>query len=129
MTGRFLIDTNVIIEFLNGDANIIAKFGMHEDIYLSIITLGELYYGAYNSSRTKKNIEIIQNLAKELFIFNCNENTSKIYGEVKKRLKENGTPLPENDIWISAIAIQYDLTLVTQDKHFNNVDMLRLAHW
>jgi tRNA(fMet)-specific endonuclease VapC len=59
----------------------------------------------------------------------CDEYTAKIYGEVKKGLKDKGTPIPENDIWISAVAIQYGLTVVTRDSHFDYVGGLSTENW
>jgi tRNA(fMet)-specific endonuclease VapC len=48
---------------------------------------------------------------------------------IKSALKLRGTPIPENDIWISALAVQYNLVLITRDKHFDNVEMLTVDKW
>jgi tRNA(fMet)-specific endonuclease VapC len=129
MNGKFLLDTNIIIPFLNGDPAIRGKINQYEEIYLPVIVLAELYYGAFNSSQRETNLEKIQGFKDEIPILDCDEYTAKIYGDIKKRLKDQGTPIPENDIWISAIAIQYSLTLVTRDSHFNNISGLSLAKW
>ena len=50
-------------------------------------------------------------------------------GSIKNRLRKKGTPIPENDIWISAIAKQHDIILVTSDKHFEEVDDLKQVVW
>ncbi|MCX5885058.1 MAG: PIN domain-containing protein [Proteobacteria bacterium] len=62
-------------------------------------------------------------------VLNCSAETTKRYGEIKNRLKDKGKPIPENDIWIAALAKQYDLTLVTRDTHFNEIDKLKLEAW
>ncbi|GCL35383.1 virulence associated protein C [Sphaerospermopsis reniformis] len=48
----------------------------------------------------------------------CNTQTSRIYGEIKNQLRLKGRPLPENDIWIAAMSLQYNLILVTRNAHF-----------
>ncbi len=48
------------------------------------------------------------------------------YGEIKNLLKEKGKPIPENDIWIAAIAKEHNLVLITKDKHFRLVDDIKI---
>jgi tRNA(fMet)-specific endonuclease VapC len=59
----------------------------------------------------------------------CDAETAQQYGEVKNKLRLKGRPLPENDIWIAALALQHDLILVTHDAHFQEVESLRTAAW
>jgi tRNA(fMet)-specific endonuclease VapC len=51
------------------------------------------------------------------------------YGVIKNALRAKGRPIPENDIWIAAIAMQYHLTLVARDGHFQEVDGLVVGQW
>ena len=129
MNGRYLLDTSIIVPFLNGDPVIKEKITQLEEVYLPVIALGELYYGAFNSSKKTSNLEKIEGFKDEIFILDCDEFTSKLYGEIKKGLKDKGRPIPENDIWISAIAIQFSLTLATRDNHFNSVEGLTVEKW
>lgn len=55
-----------------------------------------------------------------------NEDTARQYGELFAKLRRQGTPIPTNDIWIAALALQYDLTLDTRDEHFKRVPDLKL---
>jgi len=48
---------------------------------------------------------------------------------VRDRLRLKGRPIPENDIWIAAVALQHGLPLATRDDHFNEVDGLRVENW
>lgn len=129
MGGRYLLDSNIAVTFLNGDPNVRELVDKADEIYLPAIALGELYYGAFNSSRKPENLEKIDGFKDEVYLLDCDEYTAKIYGQVKKGLKDKGTPIPENDIWISAIAIQYGLTVVTRDSHFDYVDGLNIESW
>lgn len=76
--------------------------------------------------RAKENIDRIDNLVVSNAILICNVETARWYGKIKSRLKQKGSPIPENDIWISAISFQHDLTLITNDVHFNQVEGLRI---
>jgi len=55
--------------------------------------------------------------------------TTRNYGRIKAQLRKKGKPIPNNDVWIAAIALQYDLTVVTRDKHFDQVDGLKIEKW
>jgi len=55
--------------------------------------------------------------------------TAKLYGEIKNRLKVKGRPIPENDIWIAALAQQYSLTLASNDGHFSEIENLQAEMW
>ena len=57
------------------------------------------------------------------------ELTTLAYGTIKAALRKKGKPIPENDIWIAAIASQHNLTIVTRDKHFKEVDGLKIKKW
>lgn len=59
----------------------------------------------------------------------CDEATARMYGEVKAALRKKGRPIPENDVWIAALARQYDLRLISRDKHFATVENLDVEAW
>jgi tRNA(fMet)-specific endonuclease VapC len=62
-------------------------------------------------------------------ILNCDKDTAQQYGIVKNKLLDKGKPIPENDIWIAAVAMQNDLILVTRDGHFNEIEELKFEKW
>jgi tRNA(fMet)-specific endonuclease VapC len=80
--------------------------------------LGELYYGAQKSSRGEANIARVNTFAAANAILVCATATAQYYGAIKNHLGAKGQPIPENDIWIAAIARQHQLTLVTRAGHF-----------
>jgi tRNA(fMet)-specific endonuclease VapC len=129
MSGRFLLDTNIIIALFANDPLVQENLERAEEVFVSSITIGELYYGAYFSNRIADNIARIQEFASRNTILVCDLITSQCYGQIKNRLKVKGRPLPENDIWIAAIAQQYQLTLVSRDKHFREIDNLSVETW
>jgi tRNA(fMet)-specific endonuclease VapC len=126
MNGKYLLDSNIIIDYLRGDSEVISKVDEIENLYIPVIVIGELYYGAYKLSPHRNGFEEIQKLEKRATIFNVENSTAQRYGQIKNQLRMIGKPIPENDIWIAAIAIENDLTLITKDKHFDFVTDIKL---
>ncbi len=129
MSGRFLLDTNVIIAFFAGDASIRSSLDEAEEVFLSSVAVGELYYGARKSGQPDANLARIDGLVLTNVVLACDSETARRYGEIKNVLRMKGRPLPENDIWIAALARQHDLTLVTRDTHFEEIEDLRVTAW
>ena len=93
------------------------------------VVLGELYYGAHKSGQTAENIRRVQEFAAASIVLMCDDVTALVYGRVKNELRRRGTPIPENDIWIAALALQHGLTLATRDQHFGAVGGLPTETW
>lgn len=129
MNGRYLLDTNIVIALFDGDAHIIERINQSEEIYIPVFVLGELFYGAYKSTKQIQNLKQIEEFQNQLEILECDKLTAKYYGEIKNDLRKKGKPIPENDIWISALAAQHQLTVVTRDKHFENVKIIKSEKW
>src|SRR5262249_53178562 len=125
------LDTNIAIAYLNNETIVRQKLQSLTlaKAFLPSIALGELYYGAKNSTRASANIIEIKEFVAITTVIPCNEGTAEQYGDIRKALKLKGPPLPENDIWIAAIARQHDLTLVTRDDHFKEIDALKMEKW
>ena len=129
MSGNYLLDTNIVIAKFANDKTVDQQISKADEIFIPVIVLGELYFGARKSQKINENIQRIDEFAKRNIILDCDLETSKIYGVIKNDLKNKGKPIPENDIWISAIALQYNLMLSTRDNHFNVVDGLQIINW
>ena len=93
------------------------------------IAIGELYYGAQHSARVEKNMNQVGEFAAHSTVLPIELATAEHYGQIKNELKTKGHPLPENDVWIAAIAQQHSLTVVTRDQHFKEIDGLLLEEW
>jgi len=129
VNGRFLLDTNIIIALFSKDPGIHGRIVNASEVFIPCIAVGELYFGAYNSKKAKDNYALIDEFTLNNTVLPCNADTARRYGEIKSRLKEKGQPIPENDIWIAAIAEQYSLTLVTRDTHFEGIENLMIEVW
>jgi tRNA(fMet)-specific endonuclease VapC len=128
IAGELLLDANAIIAFLAGDSVLLNNVG-GTGSYLPIIAVGELYFGARKSGRVAENLAKIDRLVTASAILLCDAETASVYGRTKQQLKSKGQMIPENDVWIAAMAMRYDLTLVTRDHHFDSVDGLAKSGW
>ena len=115
--------------FLAGEDTVRDRLAQVDEVYIPIIVLGELYYGARNSGRVAQNVTRIDSYAASTVILDCNAATAREYGLIKKELREKGRPLPENDIWIAAIGRQWDLIVATRDAHFSEIENLQRKVW
>jgi tRNA(fMet)-specific endonuclease VapC len=130
MTGnRILLDTNIISAWLKGEQIIADKIDAADEVYIPIHVLGELYYGAQYSTNVQTNLANIKKVITRYDLLNTNEDTASLYGIIKASLRKKGKPIPENDIWIATMAQQHQLTLITRDKHFNEIDDLSVDNW
>jgi tRNA(fMet)-specific endonuclease VapC len=125
----YLLDTNAAIAVLNRDPAILPFLVPTNNLLLSSISLGELYYGAEKSKRNAENIQRIEAFIAQRTILSCDGSTARVYGHIRQQLRAKGRPIPENDYWIAAIVLQNSLTLLTRDAHFNEVDGLAAAGW
>lgn len=125
---RFLLDTKAYGRFFGGDQRVLDVLGEAETVYLSVVVMGELHAGFRGGSRDRENRgQLSQFLAKpsvaELAV---TAETAEVFGEVKDALRRAGTPIPMNDVWIAAQAIESGSVVVTFDEHFGKVPGLRL---
>lgn len=130
MTGNnILLDTNIISALLGGDSSIANNIDDAKEVFIPVIVIGELHYGAQYSANVQKNTDNIQKISERYAVLIADDTTALVYGKLKASLRKKGKPIPENDIWIAAIAHQHDLTLITRDKHFSEIDDLTIIAW
>ena len=127
--GNYLLDPNIVIRMLAGDMAIQEKMQNGNNLFLASPIVGELYYGAQKSGKVTENLHRINIFVEERIFLPCNLETAQWYRIIKDQLRRKGRPIPNNDIWIAAIAIQHDLILVTRDSHFDEVESLQTEYW
>ncbi len=128
MPGEVLLDTNIVIAFFANDPGVRSRLA-GVDFYVPAIVLGELYAGALKSGRPAENLARIDAMIPASAVLGCNAGTARLYGDIKHTLLVKGRPIPDNDIWIAAVARQYALPLATRDSHFAEIDGLGLESW
>jgi len=127
MTGnKCLLDTSAIIHSFRKANDVAAKLNAMAEIYVQVTAIGELYFGAYKSDNIPKHLSIVQSFLINCKILATDRATAEVYGTIRAALAKKGRPLPENDIWIAASALQYNLPLFTLDNHFKEINGLIL---
>ena len=130
MTGnKILLDTNIVIEIFDGNKSIAGKIDKLKDFCIPAIVLGELYVGINRVVNKSKHLKMLHNFMELSTIITIDKETAKQYGEIVAKLFKKGKPIPTNDVWIAAIAKQYEFTLITRDKHFNEIEDLMIKNW
>jgi tRNA(fMet)-specific endonuclease VapC len=125
---KYLIDTNIIVDLFGNDEGLKVKISAAK-ITIPSVVIGELYFGAYASSRKKTRINEVSEFIGNYEVLYIDEDTARYYGQIKAQLKKSGTPIPENDVWISALSMQYDLTIATRDLHFDKPKAIKVEYW
>jgi len=128
----YLLDTDTVIYSLKGQAMVRENLRLHlnDTLNISVITLMELYYGAYKSQRIASNLAKINALENGLEVLPVGRETVDIFGLLKTSLEKSGIPLDDFDIIIASCALSHNLVLVTNNvKHFQRIDGLKLTNW
>lgn len=125
-----LLDTNGYSAFKVGDPPILQILQSAEVIVMSPVVLGELLGGFANGNREKQNREELQKFlaSSRVQIFPITADTAVFYGQIYVQLKKGGKPIPSNDIWIAAQALEHGCVLCSYDHHFEEVQGLISGH-
>jgi tRNA(fMet)-specific endonuclease VapC len=125
---RILIDTNCYSAIDGGELETIRRIESAHEVWLPFIVLGELYAGFELGTQKEKNEQQLQSFLSRssIGVLYADGNTASMYGRVFQSLRRRGTPIPTNDIWIAALALQHDLLVMTSDQHFLFVPDLQI---
>ncbi|MGD0271276.1 MAG: type II toxin-antitoxin system VapC family toxin [Candidatus Sulfotelmatobacter sp.] len=133
MEPRFLLDTNICIYIRqNKPEQVLRRFRRLQpgEAALSVITYGELLYGAAKSAQQTIAIERLRELIRLLPALPLPENAAEKYGAIRAELESKGEMIGNNDLWIAAHALAAKLTLVTNnEKEFRRVRGLKVQNW
>ena len=123
---KIILDTSAYSAFLRGNALIKSEIQQADQIALNPIILGELLAGFSMGTKEINNRATLQEFlsSPRVNIMEIDEGTSERYAAIVKTLYENGTPIPTNDIWIAASAMQHGLRVLTTDEHYLNVSQI-----
>jgi len=120
------IDTSGFSSFMRGDQKTVAVLEAAESVAVPAIVLGELYAGFALGTRQSENTSRLNSFLGRsgTYIQQIDDSIARRYGELIKILRTQGTPIPMNDIWIAATAIDLGATLLAFDDHFSKIPLL-----
>ena len=128
----FLIDTDIIIYSLKNNEKVIQNFKLYsrEPKAVSIITIGELLYGAYKSQRKIENLGKVHRIADIFPVIEISMTIIDTFAHLKSNLTEKGIVIDEFDLLIGATALSMNYSIVTNnEKHFKKIPDLKISNW
>jgi tRNA(fMet)-specific endonuclease VapC len=129
MAGDVLLDTSVVVSHLRQDIGIAKRLKAAGVLWVSFVTVGELYYGTRRSIDPKKAMAGLEDFLGLTSVMVGDEATGREYGLIKQELRQKGMMIPDNDIWIAALARQNGVALAHRDEHFQSVSGIELLNW
>ena len=128
--GRVVLDTSIVIAHFRNETAVTDKFRRVSVLVLPSIALGELFVGAFRKENNReKALQTVADFAGLAHILCPNATTAREYGRLRVSLLRKGTPIPDNDLWIAALAVQCQIPLANRDSHFDKVDDLSQEKW
>ena len=124
-----LLDSSVIIAHFRGKLDLFQLVMPDEPLFMPLTVLGELLKGALKSAAPGKHEAQIGALLKIVAVINPDTATAASYARTALALEAKGQPIPENDIWIAAVALELDMPLAARDAHYDQVDGLAVLKW
>ena len=126
---RVALDTNRLTDYFRGDKELSARLEICDDVFIPLIVLAEIKAGFLGGNRSHQNeIVLGKFLAKPTAkVLVPTRETADHFAKLYVQLRRAGTPLPDNDIWIAALALEHDLILITRDQHFERIPQLLRA--
>ena len=121
-----LLDTSAYSAMLRGHQPVLDVLRRSQTVAVSAVALGELYSGFRAGNRWAENTaQLAQFLGKpSVRVLDVTEETALRYAEVDVYLRKKGRPIPRNDVWIAAVALEHGLQLLTLDGHFREIPLL-----
>jgi len=123
---KILLDTNAYSALLRGHADVARRVRGAEQVLVSAVVVGELLFGFRNGSRYEASRQEMEELLASPFVslLPVGLVTADRFGRIAAALKRKGRPLPTNDIWIAAHAMESGAELLSFDRHFAEIDGL-----
>ena len=117
------LDTNAYTDFMRGDQGRLRVVRAARSIVVPVIVLGELRAGFAAGNQESTNAANLQRFlaSRRVSVLPPDEQTAHHYAQLFLQLRDKGTPIPTNDLWIAALAVQHDLVLCTSDRHFRQL--------
>ncbi|HYU33615.1 MAG TPA: type II toxin-antitoxin system VapC family toxin [Thermoanaerobaculia bacterium] len=123
---KVLLDTNAYSALRRGQELVVERVRRSEEVLLSMVVVGELLYGFRNGSRYEENARALEAFAEDpnVRLLTLTWETADWFGRISAELRRKGRPIPTNDIWIAAHALEAGADLISSDPHFGYIDGL-----
>lgn len=124
----YVLDTDISIDYLRGVEEAKEKLAKLNNLFITTITLAELFFGVYNSKNTAKHYSKLMDFLAGVKILNLDFSACTLFGKLKSNFKNKGKFIGDFDAMIASITIANNFMLITKNvKHFKNIEELKLA--
>lgn len=124
-----ILDTNALSAFVDGDDAVGAILAAQARVYVPVIALGEFRYGIAHSRHRVAYEAWLHAHLDGFDVLPVTEATTTAYASIRAALRRNGTPIPANDAWIGAIAVEHRLPVLSRDVHFDAIPEIQRRAW
>jgi len=124
-----ILDTNALSAFVDGDSGVGEIMSRQERAAIPVIVLGEFRYGIIGSRHRAAYEGWLDSHLAEFEVLSVTAGTAVAYADIRAALKQTGQPIPANDAWIAALAIEHRLPVLSRDAHFDVVPSLQRIGW
>ncbi|MBM3857818.1 MAG: type II toxin-antitoxin system VapC family toxin [Verrucomicrobia bacterium] len=124
-----ILDTNAISAMSREDREIEVVIQEAVQLYLSVPVLAEYQYGLINSRHQKSLGAWLEQLKASWPVLMLDLMTAHFYAEIRNQLQRKGRMIPVNDLWIGALAVQHQLPILSEDRHFDYIDGVKRITW
>lgn len=123
---RLALDANRYSDFTRGEREVVQKIQNAALVVLPFIVLGELRAGFAGGTRGRANEAVLTRILSlpTVEVLYADQETTHHYAAISVQLRQQGTPIPSNDLWIAALVIQHDLVLFSRDRHFEHLPQI-----
>ena len=130
-----ILDTNAVSALAVGSEALVTVLGgggskpVVDVLAIPVIVLGEFEFGIARSRHRARYRRWLERLVEVANVLDIDQRTAAHYATIREKLRARGRPIPSNDTWIAALALQHDLRIVSRDAHFDEVDDVRRVAW
>jgi tRNA(fMet)-specific endonuclease VapC len=124
-----ILDTNALSALADRDEDLVRRIQSAPRLYVTLISLGEYYYGVSRSTKRRELSAWLEVFLKRAEVLSPALTTLPHYADIRRELKAAGTPIPANDCWIAALVREHGMPIVSQDAHFDQVSGIKRLAW
>lgn len=126
---RLALDTNRYRDLCDGDPAVVDVLSRAEAICVPFVVIAELRAGFAVGSRGPQNEAVLRRFLHKpgVSVIYATEATTRAYANIYRQLRQQGTPIPTNDLWIAALVVEHDLALLSRDWHFAHLPQLAVV--
>ena len=124
-----ILDTNALSAFIDGDPAVGDALRRQARVAIPVIVLGEFRYGISESRHRQAYDDWLEANLGRFEVLDVTGDTTHAYASIRQALRRSGRPLPANDAWIAALALEHRLPILSRDAHFDAVESIERRSW